>query len=263
MTVGTRAQRGPLHSVEAMLTAPAIETTNLRKSYKGRTVVDGVNLRIEPGTTFGILGPNGAGKTTTVEMIGGLRRPESGSISVAGLHPVRDRARLRGVLGMQLQSATLHDALTARELVNLFRSFYPDPRGTGETLEMVDLTARAGTRFQKLSGGQQQRLSVALALVGRPRVVILDEITTGLDPGARRRIWATLENLRSEGITILLVSHAMDEVERLCDRVALLRDGSVLAEDTPRGLTESAGAANLEDAFVELTGHTLHEGEDE
>lgn len=245
-----------------MLRTPAIETTNLRKSYKGRTVVDGVNLRIEPGTTYGILGPNGAGKTTTVEMIGGLRTPDSGSVAVLGLHPIRDRAHLRQILGMQLQSAMMHDTLTVRELVNLYRSFYPDPRSTDQTLDLVRLTERADTRFDKLSGGQQQRLSVALALVGRPQVVILDEITTGLDPGARRRIWATLENLRAEGITILLVSHAMDEVERLCDRVALLHEGRILVEDTPRGLTETAGAANLEDAFVKLTGTELDEGDD-
>ncbi|HJC61484.1 MAG TPA: ABC transporter ATP-binding protein [Candidatus Dietzia intestinigallinarum] len=245
-----------------MRSEPAIETTNLRKAYKGRMVVDGVNLRVEQGATFGVLGPNGAGKTTTVEMIGGLRTPDSGSVSVLGLHPVRDRAHLRQILGMQLQSATLHDSLTVRELVNLYRSFYPDPRSTSETLELVQLAERAATRFDKLSGGQQQRLSVALALVGRPEVVILDEITTGLDPSARRRIWATLENLRAEGITILLVSHAMDEVERLCDRVALLRDGRVLAEDTPRGLTETAGVATLEDAFVQLTGADIDEGDD-
>lgn len=241
---------------------PAIEAVNLRKAYKGRTVVDGVSLRVERGSTFGILGPNGAGKTTTVEMIGGLRKPDSGDVSVLGLHPRRDRSRLRQVLGMQLQSALLHDALTARELVDLYRSFYPDPRSTEESLDLVQLGDRRNTRFQKLSGGQQQRLSVALALVGRPEVVVLDEITTGLDPTARRRIWATLERLREEGITILMVSHAMDEVERLCDRVALLKDGRVLAEDTPAGITASAGADNLEEAFVTLTGTEVHEGEE-
>ncbi|HIY65912.1 MAG TPA: ABC transporter ATP-binding protein [Candidatus Agrococcus pullicola] len=239
----------------------AVETTNLRKSYKGRAVVDGISLGIEKGTTYGILGPNGAGKTTTVEMIGGLRKPDSGAVSVLGLHPVRERARLRQVLGIQLQSALLHDALTAKELVDLYRSFYPNPRSVEETLGLVHLSEQRNTRFQKLSGGQQQRLSVALALVGRPEVVILDEITTGLDPTARRRIWATLETLHDDGVTVLMVSHAMDEVERLCDRVALIKDGRVLIEDTPAGITESAGAENLEEAFVSLTGTEIYEGE--
>ncbi|XPP26965.1 MAG: ABC transporter ATP-binding protein [Leucobacter sp.] len=241
--------------------APAIQTTNLRKTYRGRTVVDGVSLRVERGSTFGILGPNGAGKTTTVEMIGGLRKPDSGSVSVLGLHPRRDRGRLRQVLGMQLQSALLHDALTVRELIDLYRSFYPNPRSTEESLDLVQLGDRRNTRFQKLSGGQQQRLSVALALVGRPEVVILDEITTGLDPAGRRRIWAAVESLREEGVTIVMVSHAMDEIERLCDRVALLKDGGVLAEDTPAGITELAGADTFEEAFVALTGTEVHEGE--
>ncbi|WP_449278833.1 ABC transporter ATP-binding protein [Leucobacter sp. GX24907] len=240
---------------------PAIEVTNLRKRYKGRSVVDGVSLRVDRGSIFGVLGPNGAGKTTTVEMIGGLRRPDSGTLSVLGLHPRRDRARLRQVLGMQLQSALLHDTLTARELVDLYRSFYPHPRSAEESLGLVELWDRRNTRFQKLSGGQQQRLSIALALVGRPEVVILDEITTGLDPTARRRIWATVEHLRENGTTIVMVSHAMDEVDRLCDQVALLQDGRVLAEGTPASLTELAGADTLEEAFVALTGFESHEDE--
>lgn len=245
-----------------MMKELAIETTNIRKQYRGKYVVKGISLSIERGSTFGILGPNGAGKTTTVEMIGGLRKPSSGAISVMGLDPIRDRARLRQVLGMQLQSALLHDALTVGELTELYRSFYPNPRSADEALGLVQMQDQQKVRFANLSGGQQQRLSVALALIGRPEVVILDEITTGLDPAARRRIWRALEGLKDEGVTIVLVSHAMDEVERLCDRVALLGEGQVLAENTPAGLIDEAQVQNLEEAFVKLTGEELYEGED-
>jgi ABC-2 type transport system ATP-binding protein len=210
---------------------------------------------VEVGEVLGVLGPNGAGKTTTVELIAGLRRPDRGRVRVLGLDPHRDRAALRQVLGVQLQKPDLHHALTVAELVELYRSFYPHPRTTGELLDLVELTDRARTRFEKLSGGQQQRLSIALALVGRPRVVILDELTTGLDPRARRRIWAGVEALREE--TVVLVSHAMDEVERLCGRVALIDRGRVVALDTPAALVTRTGTANLEEAFVTLTGREL------
>ena len=233
---------------------PAVTVEQVRKRYRSTQAVDGISLAVAPGETVGILGPNGAGKTTLVEMIAGLRAPDTGSVQVLGLDPRRDRARLRQVLGVQLQDAYLHHALTARELVELYRSFYPDPRGTDETLDLVELGSKQDTQFEKLSGGQKQRLSVALALVGRPRVLILDEITTGMDPRARRRVWAAIETLRADGVTILIVSHAMDEVERLCDRVLLLQDGQVLAEGTPDRVREQAGAASLEDAFVTLTG---------
>jgi ABC-2 type transport system ATP-binding protein len=179
---------------------------------------------------------------------------------VLGLDPRRDRAALRQVLGVQLQQAYLHHALTVAELVGLYRSFYPDPRPAAELLDLVELGAHARTRFENLSGGQQQRLSIALALVGRPRVVILDELTTGLDPRARRRVWAGIEALRDE--TVLLVSHAMDEVERLCDRVVLLDAGRVVALDTPAGLLARAGTTSLEEAFVALTGRELVAEED-
>ncbi|WP_341720802.1 ABC transporter ATP-binding protein [Micromonospora sp. FIMYZ51] len=236
---------------------PAILAENLAKRY-GRTqaVVD-VSLRVDSGETMGILGTNGAGKTTTVEMIAGLRGPDRGRIRVLGLDPRRDRARLRQVLGVQLQNAYLHHALRVTELVELYRSFYPAPRPTDELLDLVDLAEQRRTIFEKLSGGQKQRLSIALALAGRPRVVILDELTTGLDPAARRRMWGTIERLRADGVTILLVSHAMEEVERLCDRVAVIDAGRVLALDTPAGLVARTGAANLDDAFVALTGKDL------
>lgn len=238
---------------------PAILAEGVAKSYRNVTAVAGLDLRIEQGETFGLLGANGAGKTTTVEIISGLRRADRGRVSVLGLDPRRDRARVRMVLGVQLQQAYLHGALRVSELLDLYRSFYPDPRPAGELLEMVDLEQQRHVRFEKLSGGQQQRLSIALALAGRPRVVILDELTTGLDPRARRRIWGMVEQLRSDGVTVLLVSHAMEEVERLCDRVALLDAGRIIAMDTPAGIVSRAGASSLDDAFVALTGRDVEE----
>jgi ABC-2 type transport system ATP-binding protein len=178
---------------------------------------------------------------------------------VLGHDPARDRSAVRRVLGVQLQESQLHGSLTARELVELYRGFYPDPRPADELIALVGLEEQQRTRFDKLSGGQQQRLSIALALAGRPQVVILDELTTGLDPRARRRMWATVERLRDEGATILLVSHAMEEVERLCDRIALLDAGRIVAQDTPAGLVAKTGAQDLDEAFVQLTGKYLEE----
>lgn len=232
----------------------AVDARGLTKRYRDRVAVNNVSLHIRAGETFGILGANGAGKTTTVELLAGLRTPDAGDIRVLGLDPRRERARLRQVLGVQLQQAYLHHALTVDELIRLYRSFYPKPRPVAELLELVGLEEQRRQRFERLSGGQQQRLSIALALVGRPQMVILDELTTGLDPNGRRRMWATLEALQRDGVTIVLVSHAMDEVERLCDRVALLDAGSVIAIDTPGGLVAQTGEASLDAAFVALTG---------
>ena len=254
----------PVHDPPlAASTIPALTATGVVKHYRATRAVDDVSLVVGQGETLGVLGPNGAGKTTLVELIAGVRVPDRGRVTVLGLDPGRDRARVRQVLGVQLQSADLHNALTVGELVDLFRSFYPDPRDREEILELVQLTEQRGTRFEKLSGGQQQRLSVALALVGRPRIVILDELTTGLDPRARRRIWATIEHLRAEGVTVLLVSHAMDEVERLCDRVVVLVAGRVVVEGTPARVRDEVGAPSLEEAFVILTGTEIDDLEED
>jgi len=240
---------------------PAVEVENLTKGYRRTIAVDGISLHVFQGETLGILGTNGAGKTTTVELIAGLRRPDGGRISVMGLDPVRDEPALRQILGVQLQEGYLHGSLTVRELLALYGSFYPDPRPAAELLDLVELSTKADVRFEKLSGGQQQRVSVALAMIGRPRVLILDELTTGLDPAARRRMWRTIEQLRAEGVTILLVSHAMDEVERLCDRLVLLDAGRILTSGTPAEVIAQARTRTLEDAFVALTGRELHEME--
>ncbi|WP_251151624.1 ABC transporter ATP-binding protein [Cellulosimicrobium sp. Marseille-Q4280] len=223
----------------------AVDARDLTKRYRrkhGTTVaVDRVSLVAAEGEVLGILGPNGAGKTTTVEMVAGVRRPDGGSVRVAGLDPFTDRAAVRQVLGVQLQSGYLHGALTVRELAHLYRSFYGSGRDPDRLVETLGLGEQRDVRYEKLSGGQQQRVAIVLALVGDPRVVILDELTTGLDPQARRQVWGVVERLRDDGVTVLLVSHLMEEVERLCDRVTLLDAGRVVAHDTPAGLVAGAG----------------------
>lgn len=218
-----------------------IEVRGLRKQYSGRPVVQGISFSVSEGEVFGILGPNGAGKTTTVEMIGGLRRPDSGLIRVAGFDPSLEERAFRELLGMQLQESRQPAKTTVREAIDLYRSFYRTARPTEELLARFGLETQADTRFEHLSGGQQQRLSVALALVGNPRIAILDELTTGLDPGARREIWAFLKDLSDAGVTILLVTHSMEEAQFLCDRVAIIDDGRITALDTPAELAHSGG----------------------
>jgi ABC-2 type transport system ATP-binding protein len=236
---------------------PIIEVEHLHKRYGATVAVEDVSLAVDEGEIFGILGRNGAGKTTTVECLAGLRVPDGGRVRVAGHDPVADPAPVRRVLGVQLQDAALPDKLRAGEAVDLFASFYDEPADPRAVLDALGLGDKAGTRFRDLSGGQRQRLSIALALVGRPRVAILDELTTGLDPHARRETWALVRQIRDMGVTVVLVTHVMEEAERLCDRVAVIHDGRVAALDTPRGLidaaTDGGPRASLEDAFVALT----------
>ena len=220
-----------------------IEVTDLRKSYGGRPVVDGGSFAVEEGEIFGILGPNGAGKTTTVECVEGLRVPDGGRIRVAGLDPVADHAKVAQALGAQLQQSEIQAKLTVREALELYAAFYPRPADWRPLAERLGLTDKLGTRFGKLSGGQQQRLFIALALIGGPRIVVLDELTTGLDPRARRDTWQLIEDVRASGVTVLLVTHFMEEAQRLCDRIAVIDKGRVAALDTPAGLIHrSAGA---------------------
>jgi len=220
-----------------------IEVRNLRKAYAGTVAVDDVSFTVGEGEIFGILGPNGAGKTTTVECVEGLRKPDRGEISVLGLDPLRDHAELTQLLGAQLQESQLPAKLRVAEALDLYSSFYRAPADWRALLEALGLADKAGTPFGKLSGGQKQRLSVALALAGAPRIAVLDELTTGLDPQARRDTWELIEGVRDRGVTVVLVSHLMEEVERLCDRVALLDKGRVVALDTPAALAERVEVA--------------------
>jgi ABC-2 type transport system ATP-binding protein len=217
-----------------------IEVQGLHKRYRDTVAVDDVSLTVGEGEIFGILGRNGAGKTTTVECIEGLRRPDRGDIRVLGLDPRRDRAELTQVLGAQLQDSQLPDAIQVAEAVRLYSSFYRSPADWRQIVDMLGLASKAKTPFGKLSGGQKQRVSIALALIGSPRVAVLDELTTGLDPQARRDTWDLIEGVRSRGVTVVLVTHFMEEAERLCDRVAVIDAGRVIAVDTPAGLAEQA-----------------------
>jgi ABC-2 type transport system ATP-binding protein len=213
-----------------------IEVANLHKRYGQQVAVDDVSFTVERGEIFGILGPNGAGKTTTVECVEGLRTADSGSISILGLDPRRDESELRRRVGVQLQKSELPEKMRVGEAMELFASFYPDPADGDKLLDDLGLTAKRKTPFSKLSGGQQQRLAIALALLGNPEIAFLDELTTGLDPQARRDTWELIEGIRQRGVTVVLVTHFMEEAERLCDRLALVDAGRVVAIDTPAGL---------------------------
>jgi ABC-2 type transport system ATP-binding protein len=215
---------------------PVIEVSNLYKRYRDQVAVHDVSFTVDEGEIFGILGPNGAGKTTTVESVVGLRKPDAGRITVLGFDPQRDRDELRQRVGVQLQDSQLPEKMTVREALELYSSFYPRPADWRRLADRLGLTDKAGARFGKLSGGQKQRLSIALALVGNPRIAVLDELTTGLDPQARRDTWQLIESVRDGGVTVVLVTHFMEEAERLSDRVALIDAGRVVALDTPAGL---------------------------
>jgi len=221
---------------------PVIEVSDLRKVYGQRVAVDGLSFTVEPGEIFGVLGPNGAGKTTAVECIGGLRQRDGGAIRVAGMDPADEGGAFRELVGIQLQESRLPDKMSVGEALDLYASFYSAPHDPAELLERLGLIEQRKTYFARLSGGQKQRLSVALALIGNPKVAILDELTTGLDPVARREVWDLLEDLRGTGVTLLLVSHFMEEAERLCDRVIVIDHGRIIAADTPEGLAASVQA---------------------
>jgi len=247
--------------------AAAVRAEQVRVCYGTTVAVDGVDLSVGPGEVFGIIGPNGAGKTSLIECLEGLRRPTSGRIRVDGLEPWADRTRLATVAGVQLQHTSYPTRVRVGELCRLFASCYPDPADYRDLLDRFDLLGLSRSQVTKLSGGQQQRLSLVLALIGRPRIVFLDELTTGLDPVARRNVWGQLSARRAEGLTIILTSHYMDEVEYLCDRVAVLVGGRFVAQESPSGLIRryagpggrhTAGGvatASLEDVYLSLIGH--------
>jgi len=233
-----------------------IEVENLHKQYGNTVAVDDVSFTVRQGEIFGILGRNGAGKTTTVECLVGLRAPDRGRITVLGRDPLADHAELTRRVGVQLQDGRLPERLRVGEALRLYASFYPNPADPAESLAQLGLAGKERTAYGKLSGGQKQRLSIALALIGNPRVAVLDELTTGLDPHARRDTWDLIAGVRDRGVTIVLVTHFMPEAERLCDRVAVIEAGRVLVTGTPAELRERAGSSTLEDAYVALTGRT-------
>jgi ABC-2 type transport system ATP-binding protein len=219
---------------------PAVQIEHLRKTYGSLVAVDDVSFSVSEGEIFGILGPNGAGKTTTVECAIGLRQADAGRIGLLGLDPRTDRDRIHEVVGVQLQASAMPARLRVGEILDMYRSFYRDPADVGELIEGLGLAGKRDAYYKSLSGGQRQRLSVALALIGRPKIAVLDEMTTGLDPAARRDAWELIAGIRDRGVTILLVTHFMEEAERLCDRVALIDGGRVVALDTPAGLAARA-----------------------
>lgn len=224
--------------------SPIIDIHGLVKRYGDFAAVDGVDLSVANEEIFGILGPNGAGKTTTLEMIEGLRSPDEGSITVAGLDAVRESDRVRPIIGVQLQTTALFEYLNAAELIELFAGLYEAPSSPERVralLGMVDLQEKAHSQVNTLSGGQRQRLSIALALVNQPRIVFLDEPTTGLDPGARRELWQMIREIRQAGTTVVLTTHYMEEAQVLCDRVAIMDRGRVIACDTPGALIAALG----------------------
>jgi len=223
----------------------ALTIRNLRKSYGDVVAVDGVDLDVRSGECFGLLGPNGAGKTTTIEICEGLLDPDTGDVEVLGLTWRANERELRERLGVQLQETQVSDKLTVHETVRLFRSFYPRGMTVDEALALVQLEEKRSARVGTLSGGQKQRLALACSIIGDPALLFLDEPTTGLDPQSRRQLWDLIARFRAERRTVVLTTHYMDEAERLCDRVAIVDHGRVIALDTPRALIASLGAEHV------------------
>jgi len=253
--------------------APVIEVEGLRKAYGERVAVDGVSFTVQPGEVLGILGPNGAGKTTTVEILEGLRTADGGSARVAGIDVLRDPGAVKGAVGVQLQASSFFDQLSLVELLELFGSLFGVGVDARALLRRVDLEDRASSEVRRLSGGQQQRFAVAAALVNNPSILFLDEPTTGLDPQARRHMWELIRSFRDDGTTVVLTTHSMEEAELLCDRVAIMDAGRIVALDAPSALVDALLArgfrrpaavvreATLEDVFLDLCGHELRDGD--
>ena len=239
-------------SILRPVSAPALLVRNLRKRYDDVVAVDGLDLSVATGECFGLLGPNGAGKTTTIEICEGLTTPDEGEVAIAGQRWDHDARALRERIGIQLQETQLSEKLTVEETVRLFRSFYRKGQPVSHVIGLVQLDEKRKARVGTLSGGQKQRLALACALIGDPELLFLDEPTTGLDPQSRRQLWELVESLRAQGRTILLTTHYMDEAERLCDRVAIVDHGKVIALGTPRELIAGIAAAQV--VFFALEG---------
>ena len=244
--------------------------SGLRKSYGGKTVVKDISFSVKRGEIFGILGPNGAGKTTTLEMIETMRPIDAGSVVLDGINVSEQPETIKSMIGVQLQSSAFMDNLTLLELIDLMSATYGKRADAMVLLEEVQLTDKAKSYFKPLSGGQKQRFSIATALVNEPKVLFLDEPTTGLDPQARRNLWDLIKSIQKRGITVIMTTHYMDEAEKLCERVAIMDDGEVVALDKPGALIKNLLAkgftkeqhveqANLEDVFIDLTGKELRE----
>ncbi len=247
-----------------------ITVDGLTKRYGDQTVVRGVGFSVKKGEIFGILGPNGAGKTTTLEMLEVLRPIDGGTAEIDGIDVAKDPKKIKQIIGIQLQSTTFFDKLTLREQLRMFASLYGATIDADALLEKVQLSDKAKSYVENLSGGQKQRFAIASALVNRPRVLFLDEPTTGLDPQARRNLWELIEQIRDEGITIVLTTHYMDEAELLCDRLAIMDNGEIIVIDTPKHLVQAllkrgftkkqhVEQANLEDVFIDLTGKAIRD----
>jgi ABC-2 type transport system ATP-binding protein len=231
-----------------------ISVKNLQKRYGLVSAVNGISFDVNQGEIFCIVGPNGTGKTTTLECIEGLRKPDAGGIQILGLDPWQDNYKLRDKIGIQLQESELPERIKIWEALDLFASFYKHPLDWKKLLEELNLQDKAKTFYGKLSGGQKQRLLIALALINNPEVCFLDELTTGLDPQARRIIWDYITAIRNNGTTIVLTTHSMEEAERLATRVAIMNNGKIVALDTPKQLIKNHGhAKNLEDVYLDLT----------
>ena len=224
-----------------MFNSPVIEVSNLRKNYKSTAAIDDISFQVNDGEIFGLLGPNGAGKTTTVECLQGLRRQDSGTIKVLGLDPQADASNLKKQIGSQLQESALPDRLKVWEALDLFSSTSVGTVNGTTLIEQWGLKEKRNAAFGTLSGGQRQRLLIALALVNNPKVVFLDEMTTGLDPAARHVTWDLIRAIRDRGTTVILVTHFMDEAEKLCDRLAIMNNGKIVAMDTPQKLINTYG----------------------
>ena len=266
----SKEQLSNASSVQSTANNAVIQVRDLRKSYKDNVAVDGISFEVHHGEIFGMLGPNGAGKTTTVEILEGLRDLDSGEAYINGFDVTKNAKRVKGMIGVQLQQNAFFDNLNLRETIQLFATLYGSDMQPEDALEKVDLAERAKSQYRHLSGGQKQRLSIAVALVNTPVAMFLDEPTTGLDPQARRRMWDLIDNLRSEGMAIMLTTHYMEEAEVLCDRVAVIDHGNIVALDTPQALVDQltergavavrkGGVITLEDVFIDLTGRSLIE----
>ncbi len=247
-----------------------ITVDKLTKVYGGVKVVDGISFDVRQGEIFGILGPNGAGKTTTLEMIEALRPIDDGEVTLDGIDVKQNPDEVKEIIGIQLQTAVFFEKLTLKEQLKMFASLYGETAHPDELLASVQLESKAKSYVENLSGGQRQRFSIASALVNKPRVLFLDEPTTGLDPQARRNLWDLIRNIKSRGITIVLTTHYMDEAELLCDRLAIMDDGKILTIDTPKKLIkdllkrgfskkQQVEQANLEDVFIDLTGKAIRD----